>query len=229
MEELMRELITVIKEANAFSWKDAMNVMAVVAPWVTIVFLLKERAENNRPYLQITFELVRSNLTCIVLRNTGNVPVNLKELHLDEKFIEQLPERERNGLKNNKINNMTIFPGRQWVICLGVIVPEILGKYKKKVLDIDYTYTQLNRKKKYKEQIQIDFEQFSRCLIYISEIDELREVNKKIAKEVGEVKKDIRKIHGVVVKYANLEDVFEKNLMAGYEKDSELGIDEIEE
>lgn len=133
MEELLRELIDVMRRSNAFSWTDVVGIMSVVASWITIWFLLKERAENNRPYLQITFELVRSNLTCVVLRNTGTVPLTICKLHFDEEFINQLPKEEQEGLNKNKVCNMTIFPGKQWIISLGVIVPEILEKYEKRL------------------------------------------------------------------------------------------------
>lgn len=221
MEEILRELITVIREVNSFSWKDVISMMSVIASWITIWFLLKERADNNRPYLQITFELVRSNLTCVVLRNTGTVPLTVSRLHFEEEFINQLPVSEREGLKQNKVSNMTIFPGKQWIICLGVIVPEILEKYEKKTLKIDYTYTKLRKKKKYEESVEIDFEQYGRCLVYISDIDELRNVNKKIVNEVEKVKRDVHKIHGVVVQYANLNDSCNKTMIAGYEEDKD--------
>jgi hypothetical protein len=221
MEELIRELISVIQKINAFSWKDGISILSVVASWITIWFLLKERAENNRPYLQITFELIRSNLACIVLRNTGNVPLTIKYLKFDEEFLNQLPQKEQGRLKENKISDMRIFPGRQWVISLGVTAATILENYDKKRLNINYTYSRINKKKKYDENTEIDFEQYGKCMVYISEIDELRTVNKQIVNELKSVKKDIHQIHGVVVKYANLEDRNNHSIVAGYEQDSE--------
>ena len=50
-------------------------------------------------------------------------------MKLDDEFVKQLPEREQEGLLDNKINNMRIFQGKQWILCLGVIVPDILDKY----------------------------------------------------------------------------------------------------
>ena len=106
MESLLKELIEVIEKNNSFSLMDAINILSVVAAWITIWFLLRERSEQNRPYLQVSFELIRSNLTCVVLRNTGNVPLSVKELQFDREFIEQLPERDRKGLEHNKIDNL---------------------------------------------------------------------------------------------------------------------------
>lgn len=224
MESLIKELIEAVEKSNSFSVMDAINILSVVAAWITIWFLLRERSEQNRPYLQVTFELIRSNLTCVVLRNTGNVPLSIKELQFDQEFIEQLPERDRKGLQYNKIDNLIIFPGKQWIICLGVIIPEILNKFDKKVLKLDYTYSRLERKKKYVETTEIDFEQYGRCLVYISDIDELRQVDKKIAKDIESVKKDVRKIQAVVVNYANLQDVNKNTLVEGYDEDDAADI-----
>ena len=124
MEELMKQLIDSVNNLGKFSWNEAIALFSLFAAWITIVFLLKDKFESKRPYLQITFELVRDNLTCIVLRNVGNVPLEIKKLNL--------PEGEQEGLLNNNISKMKIFPNKQWIICLGVIVPDILERYEKK-------------------------------------------------------------------------------------------------
>lgn len=61
--------------------------------------LLKERSEKNRPYMQISFELVRSTLACIVLRNVGTVPLEVKSLTFNETFTKQLQTKTQERLK----------------------------------------------------------------------------------------------------------------------------------
>ena len=218
MEDLMKELIESVNNLGKFSWNEAIALFSLVAAWVTIILLLKDKFENKRPYLQITFELIRDNLTCIILRNVGNVPLEIKKLKLDEKFVKQLPEREQQGLLNNNINNMKIFPGKQWILCLGVIVPEILEKYAITTLNVDYEYSKIGEKKKYKESTEIDFKQYSRMLVYVSEIDELRNENKKIEKEMKNITKEVKNIRATIVQYANVEDTHTKTIVNGYEK-----------
>lgn len=95
--------------------------------------LLKIKWKIIDPYLQISFELIKSNLTCLVIRNFGKTPLKLTNILLyDEEFIKQLPESEQKYL-NNKIDDLIIFPGNKWIVCLGVIVPEILTNLIKKV------------------------------------------------------------------------------------------------
>lgn len=216
MEDLLKELINSVNNLNSFSWNDFINILALIGSWVTIVFLLIERREHNRPYLQITFELVRSNLACIVLTNTGNVPLTIRNLKFDEKFIKQLPEREQKLLRQKK-NDIRIFPDKKWIICLGVITSDILDKFDKKNLEISYSYSKINKKKFYKDTSNIDFEQYSGFLVYVSEIDELKQVNDKIEKNTKEINEEIRKVSASLVQYQNLESEFINSIIERYD------------
>ena len=218
MEQLIRELIQSVNNLNKFSWSDLISLISLIGAWITIFVLIKDKMENKRPYLQITFELVRDNLACIVLRNVGNVSLELNQIKFDADFINQLPERERNGLIDNKINNMKIFPGKQWIICLGVIVPEILEDYEIKSLRIDYEYSKIGKKRRYKETTDVDFTQYSRMLVYVSEMDELKSQNKKLERELKNITKEVKNIRATLVNYANLKDTNMRTLVSGYEK-----------
>ncbi|NCA93272.1 hypothetical protein EOM82_08575 [bacterium] len=78
MEGLMQELIDVIKETNGgLDWASTISAICSVISLVAIIILLKERSEKKRPYLQASFELIRSSLTCIIIRNVGDVPAKL--------------------------------------------------------------------------------------------------------------------------------------------------------
>ncbi len=55
MEELLERLVIAVEQQNsAFPWDSVISILALIASWVTIFFLLKERSEKNRPYMQIT-------------------------------------------------------------------------------------------------------------------------------------------------------------------------------
>lgn len=220
MEDLLRELIDSVNNLNSFSWNDFINILALIGSWITIVFLLIERREHNRPYLQITFELVRSSLACIVLTNTGNVPLTIRNLKFDEEFIKQLPETEQKLLRKQK-NDIRIFPNKKWIICLGVITSDILNNFEKKNLEISYSYSKINKNKIYKDNSNIDFEQYSGFLVYVSEIDELKQVNDKIEKHTKEINKEIKKVSASLVQYQNLECEFINSIIERYDKNEE--------
>lgn len=216
MDGKMDELIRSINNLSNFSWGDIISLIALIASWITIFILIKDKLSESRPYLQVTFELVRSNLTCIVIRNVGKVPLTLKRIHFDEEFVKQLPDEEQRYLNDNKITNLNIFPGKEWIVCLGVIVPEILEKYNKKVLFVNYEYKKMNGMKTYRENSTINFEQYSRFLVYISEIDELKQVNEKIEKSAKNIDKKLNNIETSIVQYHNMQDAFIKTVVSGH-------------
>ena len=217
MEEKMDDLIKSINNLSNFSIGDLISLVALIGSWITIILLLKDKMENNRPYLQISFELIKSNLTCLVIRNFGKTPLKLTNIHYDEEFIKQLPESEQKYL-NNKIDDLIIFPGNKWIVCLGVIVPEILTKFNKKKLEINYSYSKIKSKKEYKESTIIDFDQYSRFLVYISEIDELKQVNQKIEKNTKNLDKRLKNIESNIEQYHNVEDTYIKTIVNGYKE-----------
>lgn len=212
MEQLMEELIEVIKKVNNFSILDFVSILSVVAAWFTIWFLLKERAENNRPYLQITFELVRSSMVCLVIRNVGKPPLSVKELILDD-FIEQLDTRDCSRLKNNGISDLRIFPNKQWVISFGVTTFDVINKFENKAVNVECIYSKINKKKKYREKICIDFEQYKPFMVYISEIDELRAESKKTTQKLKDIDKKISNLNDNIIEYYNVTDSWVKRIM----------------
>ena len=92
-----------------------------------------------------------------------------------DRVYKTVPDSDEKRLFENGISDMHIYPGKSWVMCLGVIVPDIL-KYQNTVLIVNYTYKRLGRRKEYSEDTSIDFKQYSKCMVYISEIDELRKL-----------------------------------------------------
>jgi hypothetical protein len=219
-EIMMRELIDVLKQNNSISWETIINIFALVASWITIAFLLVERKENTRPYLQISFELVRDNLTCLVFRNVGTTPITIKKLEFEKSFIKQLADKDKKHFEDKNDISIDIFPNKYWIISLGVTTSDILQKYENKILAIKYEYSRIMKKKRYKESVSIDFDQYSGFMVYISEIDELKSVNKKICSNIEENTKQLKQIYPIIEKYANLEDRYPHIVIGSYEVES---------
>ena len=94
--------------------------------------------------------------------------------------------------------------------------PDILDKFDKKTLKVDYTYKKTNGFKNYKESTEIDFEQYSRFLVYISEIDELKQVNQKIEKNTKNLEKELKNIEANIVQFHNIQDTYMRTIVSGY-------------
>ena len=211
MEQLMEELIDILRRSSRFSFLDSLSLLSVIAAWITIWFLLKERAESNRPYLQITFELVRSSMVCLVMRNVGNTPLRVTNLVFD-RFIEQLNDKDCERLENNGINDLRIFPDKQWVISFGVITSDVINKFSNKIVNVECTYSKINKRKKYSEKFCIDFEQYKPFMVYISEIDELRAESKKASNKLENIDKRISILSEKTIEYYNMTDSWIKRI-----------------
>lgn len=220
MEEKLDELIKSINNLSSFSPNDFINILALIGSWITIFILLKEKFDKNRPYLQLSFELIRSNLACIVVRNVGEVPLVITSIKFNKEFTDQLPNDEKENLANNKITDLKIYPNRQWIFCLGVIIPDILEKFKVKEVKIEYSYKKIGKKKTYTESTKIDFSQYSKMLVYISDINELKKVNEQIVKNSENINKNLNDIKTSIVQYQNVNDKVTKSIVNGYTKKS---------
>lgn len=195
MKELFERLVVAVEQQNSvFPWDSVISVFALIASWVTIFFLLKERSEKNRPYMQISFELVRSTLACIVLRNVGTVPLEVKSLTFNEDFTKQLQPKTQIRLKKNEKTNIAIFPGQKWVISFDTNVFSIINDYEKKTVRIYYQYFKYGKSKPYSGNAEIDFSEYGGFLDYISEVDEFRNSVDKLKKTMDDVDKNIKEL-----------------------------------
>lgn len=203
MDKDIERLISAIENLSKFSINDLINILALAFSFITIVILIKDKLDSNRPYLQVSFELVRSSLACLTIRNVGKVPLVLYNLYFDNNFISQLPRDVREFLENNDIRNLKLFPGDKWIVTLGVNVFDILNNFNIKHVDVSYRYKKINGLIKYNESSFIDFEQYKGFLVYVSEMDELR-------KAIVEVDKTLDEVKGKIVKYCSLQDDYIK-------------------
>ena len=206
IKELLERLVIAVENLNLSSTWNAdtiISLFALIGAWFTIILLLIERHERNRPYLQISFELVRSTLACIVLRNTGTCPLKIKSLEFNTDFITQLPLEVQERLNKKKNTDISIFPNRQWVFSFDVNVFEIINKYAKKQVKINYKYNAIGKcKRVYSEETIIDFEEYSGILDYISDLDEFKNSVDRLNKSVSNFI-DVSKIEDDTVKRIN--------------------------
>ena len=204
MEELLERLVIAVEQQNsAFPWDSVISILALIASWVTIFFLLKERSEKNRPYMQISFELVRSTLACIVLRNVGTVPLEVKSLTFNETFTKQLQTKTQERLKKKESTSIVIFPNQKWVISFDTNVFNIINDFEEKTVRIGYEYCKYGKNKSYIEKIAIDFSEYSGFLNYISEVDEFKNSVDNLRKSIFSI--DFLKLSKLFLNSSNSE------------------------
>lgn len=158
---------------------------------IAVVVLMVERFEKKRPYLQVSFELIRSTLACLVLRNVGNEPIALKSVVFNNDFIEQLPNECQTKLRAMEMCEIKIFPTRFWVISFDVNVYHIINNFKQKKVEINCTYVKIGTKKEYNELHSENFADYRAMLLYVSEIDEFKQSTDKLRKSIDQLTKPL--------------------------------------
>lgn len=152
----------------------------------------------------------------------------LNEIKFNPDFVKQMPENARNHAKDRTELNISIHPKQQWVLCLDQITPTVL-QYQNTQLEVSFAYTAKGKKrKKYKDTEIIDFNDYSGFLVYISEVDELRDEVKKLTQAMKTVAKPLNKLANrqpAQVKtetYRNIGDEYSKTIVTGFQENTIL-------
>ncbi len=188
MIDAINRLAEAIENSNSsMDYAAIVSAVCSVISLVAILLLLIERHEKKRPYLLVSFELKRSNLACLVIRNVGEVSAKLSEITFNESFRKQLPQKAQEKIEDRSSLNVSIHPKQQWVIALDVTFGEAM-KYKESELSVVIKYCASGKKKTYTETNRIDFQDYKHFLIYISEIDELKKEINSVAQTLQTMK-----------------------------------------
>jgi len=162
--------------------------MIILNMWliVPVVILILERAKEREPKLKISFELIRSSLLCLVFRNLGSNELEVLSVTFDESFINQLNKKDMENLKSMQDTEILISNKQRWVLNLGITVFEIIGKYKNKTLKLNYSYRKVGCQKIFKDNLEINFNNYGHFMLYVSELDEINNTLKEISKKIND-------------------------------------------
>lgn len=174
LEKTVTNIVEWVNKIEAADWASIISAICSAISLIAIVVLLIERCEKKRPYLQISFELIRSSLVCLVIRNVGEVPAVLNEITFNPEFVKQMPTAAQRNARNRTNLNISLHPKQQWVLCLDETTMNVL-KYQDTRLEVGYAYSAKGKRRaKYRDTEVIEFTDYERFMVYISEIDDLK-------------------------------------------------------
>ena len=102
--DVLERIANALEQQNGIPiWEILINIIPWIGVIIPIVVLFIERGETKRPYVEVSFELVRSTMACLVIRNVGRVPAELKSMTFNDCFIQQLTPEKAEILKKNKM------------------------------------------------------------------------------------------------------------------------------
>lgn len=149
----------------------------------------------NRPQIDVSLEIIRSNSVALKVENTGTKYAHDVNVEINDDFIDQI-ENQKNRELLVKISTSTYNVGirQKWYIF-------ICGTNETKILDYIPLQAQISYsdgKQLYEETIKLDFSQYSGMQIYESPIEDIRHYQKNLAENSKKELALLEKIHSVI-------------------------------
>lgn len=152
--------------------------------------LILQRELSFRPYIQISFEIIRGALLCFKIKNTGNQAAFETKVRVNDEFIQSLDDLEREGL--GELNRAAFFlaTNQELLFIIGGRTQFDRIAKTPAIFDISYCAG------KYRDCVTIDLKQYSFALV---EEDPLLELARSFEKYQKQSKQDNEKLREVVM------------------------------
>ncbi|MGI6014727.1 MAG: hypothetical protein ACOX7K_10745 [Oscillospiraceae bacterium] len=144
--------------------------------------------ENNRAFVTVTFEIIRSGLLVLNIHNHGHQVANNVSVKINPEFIANVPDKEY--LIKLCEFSFTLGIEKSWFVCFGSN-PE-LGQISNVPLKITVCYS--DSFSHYSESTTIDLKQYLWSIIYDSPVEDTYQEMKKMTKSIQSMDKSIQKL-----------------------------------
>lgn len=149
--------------------------------------------ENNRAFVAVAFEVIKSGLAVLHVQNHGKRKAsNVKIRVFTSSSSNIVNKNDKQNVEKISEYEFALGIGQSWYIYIGN--RSELEKISNKLLSIEISYEDFNSK--YNEITEIDIKQYFHALLYESPTENLYQEMKKLTKSVQSIDKSIRKILG---------------------------------
>lgn len=145
--------------------------------------------EENRAFVTVTFEIIKSGLAVLHIQNHGKRIAKNVSIKIGDDFIQNvIGQIDKQSLQRLNNASFAIGIGQSWYVCIGSHLE--LKEMKTKILEITLSYN--DDISKYCEHITIDFMQYFWSLIYDSPTEDIRKELKQMNKTMNVISKNIK-------------------------------------
>lgn len=146
--------------------------------------------EENRAFVTVTFDIVRSGLAVLCIENHGKQVANNVEIRIAPEFIDNMAdEGSKVHVQELCKASFTLGIGRKWYANLGSHIG--LGKLSEVPLTIDISYS--DGQGEHKESTAIDLKQYLWSMIYDSTAEDTKQELAKMSKAMQAIEKKLPK------------------------------------
>ena len=144
--------------------------------------------ETNRAFITVSFEIIKSGVIALHIKNHGRLIAENVKINISEKFLENVPDtRDREHLIKLTKATFSVGIGQGWHCCIGSHLD--LKKLSKELLHIDISYS--DHLGKHTESTDIDLGQYSWATIYDSPVEDIHQEIKRQTKFIENISKSI--------------------------------------
>lgn len=149
--------------------------------------------ENNRAFVTVTFESIRSGLLVLNVHNHGHQVANNVTVKINQDFIDNLSDKQY--IEKLCESSFTLGIDKSWYVCLGGN-PE-LKQMSTVPLKIEVYYSDCFAK--YSESTVIDLKQYFWSMIYESPAEDTYQEMKKMTKSIQSIDKSVQRLQQKIV------------------------------
>lgn len=151
--------------------------------------ILRQYNETHRPFVIISFEIIRSDYLCFKLENIGPVVAKDIKIRINEEFLDNLEKGfPFDDLRKTSAATLILTSYQKRFIQIGD--RRDFDKIASVPAQIDISYND-----KYEEHTEIDIEQFRYMLTYNSELGDISQDIKKIENHFKQIANEAKSYH----------------------------------
>lgn len=146
--------------------------------------------EENRAFVTVTFDIIRSGLAVLCIENHGKQIANNVEIRIAPEFVDNMTD-EGSKVRVQELckASFTLGIGRKWYACLGSHIE--LGKLSEVPLTVDISYS--DGLGEHKESTAIDLKQYLWSMMYDSATEDAKQELAKMSKAMQAIEKKMPK------------------------------------
>ncbi|MCE5315586.1 MAG: hypothetical protein ABFD49_09375 [Armatimonadota bacterium] len=156
-----------------------------------VMELQRQFDQQNRPYICIRFESVRSGLLCLSVENTGSLPAHNVQVSVNDDFVQRVSNSVLKELLQKFAGSMFYLSPGQKLYC-GLGYRSEFRNLEEQALIMDVSY--LGNESCYKDHIEIDLSGYEWAIFYSSPFNDISDKMTDISNSLSHSERHIENI-----------------------------------
>lgn len=144
--------------------------------------------ENNRPYINIIFEVIDGGLACLTISNNGNKIAKHLNIKINEEFLGLLEEDQLKQIRKFNSKEIVLGINQKLTLCMGSHIE--LNKLSQEDINLNISYT--DGYKQFEEKTTINLAGYLGMLLFKNYHKEMDKSLKNISSTLGNINSNFK-------------------------------------